>query len=179
MTLTEAKSLLERKRIPYQTAQYEDEAAYVRHCMPFPYVDGARNCKITALVIPAVNGVKHIELQFSRHRGEYVFDELWFGGHSFEFADCDPELVEADLLDDIGQIVEGKLAVIECNDLKRKRMISTLCFDPNDSDSVFGAPGLREALKKIDAPKTFWQKLTGQKLQYDIYDWRTHRRVVK
>lgn len=179
MTLTDAKILLERNRIPYQTAQYEDEAAYVRHCMSFPYVDGARKCKITALVIPAVNGVKNIELQFNRRRGAYVFEELWFGGHSFDFIDCDPELVEADLLDCIGQIVEGKMAVIECNDLKRKRLVSTLCFDPTDSDDVFGAPGLREALAEIHAPKTFWQKLTGRKLQYDIYDWRTHRQIVK
>lgn len=179
MTLTDAKTLLERKRIPYQTAQYEDEAAYWRHCMPFPYVDNARNCKITALVIPSVNGVKDIEIQFSRHRGEFVFDELWFGGHSFEMFEYDPELVEADLLDYVGQIVDGKLAVIETNDVKRRRGVSVSCFDLTDSDSVFGAPGFREAMKEIEAPKTFWKKLTGSKLQYDIYDWRTYRRVVK
>jgi hypothetical protein len=27
--------------------------------------------------------------------------------------------------------------------------------------------------------KTLWQKLTGQQRQYDIYDWRTHRQIVK
>ena len=179
MTLTDAKTLLERKRIPYQTAQYEDEAAYWRHCMPFPYVDNARNCKITALVIPSVNGAKHIEIQFSRHRGAYVFDELWFGGHNFELFGYDPDLVAADVLDFIGQVVDGKLAVIETNDVKRRRVVSVSCFDLTDSDSVFGAPGFREAMKEIEAPKTFWKKLTGRKLRYDIYDWRTHRRVVK
>lgn len=179
MTLTEAKTLLERRRIPYQTAQYEDEAAYWRHCMPFPYADSARKCRITALVIPAVNGVKNIEIQFSRLHGEYVFDELWFGGHSFEMFDYDPDLVEADIMDYIGQIVEGKLAVIEVNDLKKKRWKSSLCFDPTDSDSVFGAPGFREAMEKIEAPKSLWEKLTGKRTQYDIYDWRTYRQIVK
>lgn len=179
MTLLEAKILLERKRIPYQTAQYENEAAYWRHCTSFPYTDSARNCKITALVIPAVNGVKNIELQFSRLRGEYVFDEMWFGGYCFELYEQDPDLLEADILDFIGQIVDGKLTVIEVNDLKKKRWKSSLCFDPTDSDDVFGAPGLRAALEKIEAPKSLWKKLTGSSVQYDIYDWRTYRQIVK
>ena len=179
MTLLEAKTLLERRRIPYQTAQYENEAAYFRHLAPFPHVDDGRNCKVTALVIPAVNGVKDIELQFNRRRGEFVFEELHFGGYSFEMFDTDPDLLEADLLDLIGQIVEGKVVVILCNDLKRKCWKSSLCFDPTDDDGVFGAPGYREALAKIEKPKTFWQKLTGKRTQYDIYDWRTYRQVMK
>lgn len=179
MTLLEAKTLLERKRIPYQTAQYENEADYWRHLMPFPCTQSARNCKVTALVIPAVNGVKDIELQFNRRRGVYVFEELHFGGYGFEMFDTDPDLLEADLLDLIGQIVEGKVIVILCNDLKRKCWKSSLCYDPTDDDNVFGAPGFREAMAKIEKPKTFWQKLTGQQIQYDIYDWRTHRQIVK
>ncbi len=179
MTLTEAKTLLEKRRIPYQTAQYEDEAAYWRHLMPFPYTGNARKCKITALVIPAVNGVKDIELQFSRLRGEYVFDELYFGSFGFELFDHDPELVEADVLDFIGQIVDGKLAIIVANNLKKKRFVSDGAYDMTDSDSVFGAPGFRDAVAKIEAPKTLWQKLSGKKIQYDIYDWRTYRQIVK
>ncbi len=179
MTLLEAKTLLERRRIPYQTAQYENEAEYWKHCTPFPDTKNARSCKVITLVIPAVNDVKDIELQFNRRRGEYVFEDLWFGGYSFEMDDYDPDLLEADLLDMIGQIVEGKILVILCNDLKRKRWRSGLCFDPSDDDNVFGAPGFREALEKIEKPKTIWQKLTGQRIQYDIYDWRTYRQVVK
>ena len=179
MTLTDAKILLEKRGIPYQTVQYEDEAAYWRHLMRFPFTDSARQCKITALVIPSVNDVKDIELQFSRLRGEYVFDEMYFGGYGFDLYDQDPELVAADILDFIGQIVDGKLAVITANDLKKKRWISDSCFDLTDSDSVFGEPGFRETVARIEAPKTFWQKLKGQRIQYDIYDWRTHRQIVK
>lgn len=179
MTLNDAKMLLEKNRIPYQIAQYEDEAAYWRHCVRFPYTDNARGCKVTVLVIPAINGVKHIELQFNRSRGEYRFEDLRFGGYSFEMSDYNPELLEADILDLIGQIVDGKLMVIEVNDLKKKCWKGDMCFDLSDDDGVFGAPGYRETVAKIEAPKTFWQKLTGQKRQYDIYDWRTHRQIVK
>ena len=179
MTLTEVKTMLERRRIPYQTAQYEDEAAYWRHLMHFPHTEYGRKCKITALVIPSVNGVKDIELQFSRLRGEYVFDELYFGSYGFEMFDYDPDMLEADLLDIIGRIVDGKLAIIEANNLKKKRFVSDGAYDMTDSDSVFGAPGFRDAVAKIEKPRTLWQKLTGQKRQYDIYDWRTYRQIVK
>ena len=179
MTLTDAKMLLEKRRIPYQTAQYENEADYFRHLAPFPNLGNARNCKVAVLVIPSVNGVKDIELQFNRRRGEYIFEDLRFGDYSFEMFDWDPDLLEADLLERIGQIVDGKLTVILCNDLKGKRWLGDACFDLKDDDNVFGAPGFREAMDKIEKPKTFWQKLTGQRLQYDIYDWRTYRQVTK
>lgn len=179
MTLNEAKVMLERRRIPYHTAQYETEAEYFRHLSPFPYLKNARSCKVIALVIPSVNGVKDIELQFNRIRGEYTFEELWFGGYSPELFNHAPELLEADILDYIGQIVDGKLVVIEINNLKKKRWGGDMCFDLSDDDDVFGAPGFREAVAKIEKPKTFWQKLTGKKLQYDIYDWRTYRQIVK
>ena len=178
MTLTEAKTLLEKKRIPYQTAQYEDEDAYWRHLMPFPG-GGGRKCKITALVIPSVNGEKDIELQFNRTRGEYRFAELYFGSYSFDMFDTDPDLLAADLLDIIGQIVDGRVVVISASDLKKKRWKGDSCFDPTDSDSVFGAPGLRDAMAEVESPKTIWKKLTGSRIQYEIYDWRTYRQVVK
>lgn len=179
MTLLEAKTLLERSRIPYQTARYESEADYFRHLSPFPYLKNARSCKVTVLVIPSVNGVKDIELQFIPKRGEYTFAELWFGGFSFEMFNWDPDLLEADLLDYIGRIADGKLAVIESNNLKKRRWGGDACYDLTDDDSVFGAPGYQEAVAKIEAPKTLWQKLTGRRIQYDIYDWRTHRQVIK
>ena len=179
MNLIDAKTLLEKRRIPYHISQYENEAEYWKHIMPCPDLSQAGNCKVIALVIPAVNGEKHIELQFNRVRGEYVFEELYFGGYSFEMSDYEPDLLEADILDRIGQIVEGKTAVILACDLKRRRWISDSCFDLKDKDNVFGAPGFREAVAKIEGPKTFWQKLKRQKRQYDIYDWHTCRRIVK
>ena len=179
MTLLEAKILFEKRRIPYQTARYENEADYFRHLSPFPYLKNARNCKVTVLVIPSVNGKKDIELQFIPRRGEYTFVDLWFGGYSFEMFNWDPDLLEADLLDFIGQIVDGKLAIVEAHDLTRKRWAGDKSYDLTDDDNVFGAPGFREAVAKIEKPKTLWQKLTGQRIQYDIYDWRTHRQVIK
>ncbi len=179
MTLTDAKILMERHRIPYQTAQYENEEAYYRHLALFPYTKNARDCKVIALVIPAVNGVMDIELQFNQKRGEYVFWDLFFGDYCFDMFDYNPDMLEADLLEYIGQIVDGKLAVIVSNDLKRKRWLGDACFDLTDDDNVFGEPGFRAAVARAERPKTFWQKLTGKRIQYDIYDWRTYRQIVK
>lgn len=179
MTLTDAKILMERHRIPYQTAQYENEEAYYRHLALFPYTKNARGCKVIALVIPAVNGVMDIELQFNQKRGEFVFEDLFFGDYCFEMFGYNPDMLEADLLENIGQIVDGKLAVIVKNDLKRKRWLGDACFDLTDDDNVFGEPGFRAAVARIEKPKTRWQKLTGRRIQYDIYDWRSHRQVIK
>jgi hypothetical protein len=179
MTLLEAKTMLERRQIPYETAQYENEAEYFCHLMPFPYLKNAESCQVIALVIPSVNGMKNIELEFLPKRGEYVFHELHFGGYCFEMYNHDADLLEADLIDLIGQVVDRKLGVIEVNDRRKKRWKSTLCFDLSDDDDVFGTRGFRETLEQIDSPKTFWQKLTGQCIQYDIYDWRNYRQVIK
>lgn len=179
MNLNDAKALLEKRRIPYHMAQYEDEADYWRHIMPCPDLRLAGSCRVSALVIPAPNGTKYIELQFNRVRGAYVFEELWFGGYSFDLSDTGEEFLEAEILEVIRQIADGKLAIIAATDLKKKRCISAGSFDLTDDDNVFGAPGFREAVAKIDAPKTFRQKLTGRTIQYDIYDWRTYRQIVK
>ena len=132
-----------------------------------------------ALVIPAVNGVMDIELQFNQVRGEYIFDDMYFGDYCFEMFDYNPDMLEADLLENIGRIVDGKMAVIVRNDLKRKRWLGDAGFDLSDDDNVFGEPGFRAAVARIEKPKTLWQKLTGQREQYEIYDWRTYRRVIK
>lgn len=179
MTLNEAKVMLERRSIPYHTAQYESEADYFRHLLTFPNIGNTRSCKVTALVIPSVNGVMDIELQFNRRRGLYIFEKLHFGGYSFEMFDTLEDYLEAELLEIIGNIVDGRLAIIITCDLKKKRWISGSCFDLSDDDNVFGASGIQEATEKIQQPKTFWQKLTGQKRQYEIYDWRTYRQIVK
>ena len=179
MTLTEVKTMLERHRIPYQTAQYEDEAAYWRHCMAFPYTENALPGKVIALVIPSVNGRRDIELEFVEKRDRFVFWDLWFGGYSYEMFDSIAEMLEGDILDTIAQIVEGKVAIIQAVDLKRKTMLSDGCFDLSDPDPVFGAPGFREAKERIEGKKSLWHRLTGRKIRYDIYDWRTYRQITK
>jgi len=179
MNLIDAKTLLEKRRIPYHTAQYESEAEYWQHISRFPDLRQAGSCRVTALIVPSVNGVKDIELQFNRQRGEYILADMWFGGYCFDMSDSDPDLLEADILDLIGQIVENKMAIILVHDLKRRCCLRMSSYDLTEDDNVFGAPGFREAVAKIEAPKTFRQKLTCQKLQYDIYDWRTCRQIVK
>ncbi len=177
MTLAEAKIMLEKQRIPYQTAQYENPEAYYRHLNPFSSDPRSEACPVTALVIPSVNGRMHIELQFQPVRGVFRFINLYFGDFDFEMFDHEPDMLEADLLEIIGQIADGKLAVIVANDLKRKKWLWGSCYDLTDDDDVFGAPGYQAALDKIQQKKTWLQRLLGRKLRYEIYDWRTYRCV--
>ena len=178
MTLTEAKILLERNRIPYETAQYENEGAYFLHLSACHYaVSQALNCPVTALVIPSVNGLRHIELQFNRVRGRYEFVDLYFGSYCFELEDQDPELLPGDILETIGRIVDCRLGFIQVTDPKRRKWLGDACYDLTDSDEVFGAPGFREAVTKAARKPSAWHKLTGQQRRYEIYTWRTFKTI--
>lgn len=177
MTLTEAKILLERNRIPYQTAQYENEGTYWRHLSPFCDISQTGMCKVTALVIPSVNGLRHIELQFNRVRGQYEFEDLYFGSYCFEMGDQDPELLPGDILETIGRIVDCKLGFIQITDPKRRKWLGDACYDLTDSDQVFGAPGFREAVKKASGQPSFWAKITGRQRRFEIYTWQTFRTI--
>ena len=66
----------------------------------------------------------------------------------------DAEMLEGDILDTIAQIVEGKVAIIQAVDLKRKTMLSDGCFDLSDPDPVFGAPGFRAAVQKASRKRS-------------------------
>ena len=178
MTLTEAKILLERNRIPYETAQYENEGAYFLHLSACHYaVSQALNCPVTALVIPSVNGLRHIELQFNRVRGGYEFVDLYFGSYCFELEDQDPELLPGDILETIGRIVDCRLGFIQVTDPRCRKWLGDACYDLTDSDEVFGAPGFREAVTKAARKPTFWHKLTGRQRRYEIYTWRTFKTI--
>lgn len=177
MTLTEAKILLERNRIPYQTAEYENEGSYWLHLSPCLNVSQAGSCKVTALVIPSVNGLRHIELQFNRVRSQYEFVDLYFGSYCFELEDQDPELLPGDLLEIIGRIVDCKLGFIQVTDPKRRKWLGDACYDFADEDPVFGAPGFRETVKKASGKPSLWDRLTGRQRRYEIYTWQTFKSI--
>ena len=177
MTLTEAKILLERNRIPYQTAQYEDEGSYWLHLSPCLDLSRAGSCKVTALVIPSVNGLRHIELQFNRIRGQYEFVDLYFGAYCFELEDQDEEELPNEILENIGRIVDCRLGFVQVTDPKRRKWLGDACYDLSDSDEVFGAPGFRAAVRKASEKPTLWEKLTGSRRRYEIYTWQTFKSI--
>ena len=101
MTLQEAKDLLSRNSICFDICEFKNESEYWRHTMLFPYTKNAKNCKVVALIIKSNQGRMNIELQFNKTDNDFIFEELHFGGFSFEMFDWQEEMLADDLLDRI------------------------------------------------------------------------------
>ena len=118
MTLNDAKILLSENNIVFDVREFESETAYWHHVSMFPYTKNAKPCKVIVLSIRSNNGRNDIELQFNANDNNISFEELWFGGYSFEMFDYNEEILVDDLLDRIKEIQSGNFVVIIANDLK-------------------------------------------------------------
>ena len=180
MTLETAKDLLNANNIPFEICYYRDEADFYRHICLFPYLKNAKPCKVTTIVIRSKNGHKNIELQFNETKDGTVFVELYFGGFSYELFDCQEEYLSNEILREIADIREGKVTVIEANDLKKRRWIADAQFDRSDKeDPVFGELGFEKAMIKVQKPLSIFKKLFHAKIQYDIYDFESYQCIIK
>lgn len=179
MTLEEVKSLLSDHNISFEMQRFRNESEYWHHAMLFPYVQNAKQCEVVAIVIKSNNGEKHMELQFDAVDGIFCFQEMRFGEYGFEESDVSEEMLAEDLLSRIYEVRNGGFVVIAANDLKNKRWLGDVCFDMNDDDAVFGAPGYRKAMQRIRNPKRLLYKLIRSKKQYEIYDWNSYQCIVK
>ena len=179
MTLNDVKILLSENNIVFDVREYENEAAYWHHVSMFPYTKNAKPCKVIALIIQSNNGRIDIELQFNAIDNNFRFEELWFGGYSFEMFDCNEEMLADDLLDRIKEIQSGNFVVIYANDLKKRSWLGDACFDLNGEDDAFGRSGFEKALERIRKPKGLISKLFKTQKQYEIYDWNTYQCIVK
>lgn len=179
MNLNEVKSLLSKNSIPFEIHEYENEKEYWQHVMMFPYTKNAKFCKVKVLVIKSNNSNKNLELQFNIIDDEFYFDDLRFGDYCYEEFDVPEEMLAEDLITHINEVVEGSVAVIVANDLKKKRWLADACFDLQDDDDVFGKQGFRNAIVNIEKPNGFWNKIFKSKKQYEIYDWNTYKCIVK
>lgn len=179
MTLTEAQNLLEAHSIPFTQKFYENEAEYWKHALLFPYTENAKPCRVIALVIHSSNHIKHIELQFNDTPDGWKFEELRFGGYSYEMFDTLEEFLPTEIIENISEIMQNKLAFIEGNDLKKKMWCGDAVFDYTDDDEFFGKHGFQESVRHIEQKKSFWAKLFRTRMQYEIYDWNTYRCIIK
>ena len=179
MTLNDAKILLSENNIVFDVREFESETAYWHHVSMFPYTKNAKPCKVIALIIPSNNGRNDIELQFNANDNSIRFEELWFGGYSFESFDCNEEMLADDLLDRIKEIQSGNFVVIIAIDLKNRRWLGDACFDLNDDDDAFGRQGFEKAMGRINKPKGLLSKLFRTQKQYEVYDWNTYQCNVK
>ncbi|MBR3094009.1 MAG: hypothetical protein IKH12_00265 [Clostridia bacterium] len=180
MTLETVKDLLNSNNIPYEICHYSGEADFYRHIILFPYVKNAKSCKVTTIVIRSKNGHKNTELQFNETKDGTVFVGLFFGGYSYELFDCQEEYLSDEIIREIDDIREGRVSVIEVNNLKKSRWIGDFCFDRNDMDDpIFGEPGFEKAMRKVQKPLSFFKKLFHAKIQYEVYDFERYQCIIK
>lgn len=179
MTLDGAKLLFLENNISFEQQEYANEKEYWNHIMLFPYTKNAKSCKVIAMVIKSNNSNKDLELQFNETNGVFSFEELRFGDYCYEEFDVPEEMLAEDLITHITEVMEGNVAVIVANDLKKKSWLSDACFDLEDDDDVFGVQGFQNAIENIEKPISFWNKIFKSKKQYEIYDWNTYKCIVK
>lgn len=178
MTLDEAKELLNTNNIPYELRKFENGAEYWRHTTLFPCTENFDPCRVAAMVIRSNNAKKDIELHFNAIDDCFCFVDLRLRDFSYEMFDRKDELQAEDLLQNIFEIIQGNVAVIVWNDLKKRRFLGDACFDLND-DGVFGKTGFKSAIQKIRAPRLFLKNPKKEKTQYEIYDWNTYECIIR
>ena len=172
MNIDRAKELLSNRGITFHTEEYASEADFWKHIVLFPYTKNAADCRVITVVINSNNGHKNLELQFIEAEGNYAFKELWFGDYSFEAFDYEPDMLEDEIMSDIEGVMLGDHIAFAINDLNKKQWISDGLTPKNG--------GYAEQLKR-DArkPKTWKQKISKMKLQYEFYDWDNYHKITK
>lgn len=174
MPLEQAREILQVNQIPFEELEFSSGAEYNHHNILYPHTKNTSPGNVIALVIPSPNSRKNLELQFTSAGDGFRFAELWFGEYTFELFDIEEGFLEAELLDIIRKIRSGNLQVIVANDLGRKRWLWDAGFDMNEDYADFAA-----VLKRIQKPKSLWDKLTKRRIQYEIYNWNTYRCILK
>lgn len=179
MLLEEAKMLLAENNIPFELQEHQNEKEYWHHKMQFAYTDNAKECKVVAMIVKSNNGNKNIELQFNSVNNNFIFDDMCFGGFSYELFDIPEEELSAEMISIITEIMKGNLAIITVNNLKKKHLMGDACFNLNDDDNTFGKPGFEKAIDYIKKPQGFLKKFVKPQRQYEIYDWNTYQCIIK
>ena len=179
MNLKEVQELLSKNDIIFHTAHYKNEAEFFNHIEPFPYTSKCKKGETISLIILSKNGKKNIEIQFNESSEGFLFEDLWFGGFSFDMFGVSEEYFVSELLLHITDIIERKVVFIEAHDMKKKRWLGDSVFNYEDDDDVFGVSGYRRALQRIEKPKSLFSKIMKSKKQYEIFDWETYRLIEK
>ena len=122
-----------------------------------------RRGKIIQSLVPTDRDFKYL----------HIFCKLTGQGTSKSF-DTD------EIIREIDGIREGRVTVIEVNNLKKCRWIGDFVFDRNDMDDpIFGEAGFEKVMRKVQKPLSFFKKLFHAKIQYDIYDFERYQCIIK
>lgn len=176
MTFSEVTQLLDSHSIGYDVRYIDNPAEYYKK-RGFPNI---RNCPpFTLIVISNPNHSKDIELSFTGCGDNPDLEEMSFGSYCHEMFSFTKRYVRNVLIDEIKNIMDGKVYVICAYNQKNGR----LYFDGGFDDSVFewkeNMDEFRKAVEKIRAPKNTFSRLTGRTDRYEIFNWNSYEEVVK
>ena len=172
MNLSRAKELLNKKGLSYELIEYSCEGDFWKHISQFSDTSKAAHSKMISLVINSPNKHKNLELQFNQLENDYLFCELWFGEYCFEAFDYEADILEQEILSDIENVISGVFIAFSVSDLKNRRFISDGLFEKNSES-------LEKFKQKMSKPKSWAEKIFKTQMQYELYDWDTHKIVIK
>lgn len=176
MTLSEVQALLDQNGIAYHLTTEPNRATFYQWKDFSPSDDtGAFHL----LTIPNPNHSKGIELVFEDNSSDADFYDLEFGGFPYELWRWEEEGFAQALLDEIKNILDGRVYVINATDAKTGEWFADAVYydleDPewNDMDSF------QKKVTRIKKPKSWWRKLIRRTDIYEIFNWNHYEKIVK
>lgn len=178
VTAERIRERLNSLSIPFEEEHYDNRYALWQALEVFPDTKEQPLCPVLALVIRSSNGKMDLSLAFEHIDGEWLFYDLFFGPHDYEFFTLDEEYIEETLIDTIAAIMKNETAVIYAVDPKRQEWLWDGSFDMGDPDP-HDRNDFERMLKKLEKPKGWLSRLMKRQIRYDVYDWNTYRCIIK
>lgn len=182
LTLCAAKALLTEHQIQFDLIEYPNAASYWRHAMRDADLRRAPAGKTVVLVVRSNNGKKHIELEFRAESADFVLQMARFGEYVWVLTE-ENDQTKADVADQLLQFIRkvesGDWVVVVTYDTTHQKWLETACFDRHTADADIGEPAFQKKRAEIEKPAGFFAKLFRVRMEYEIYDWNSFRRVEK
>lgn len=182
LTLCAAKALLAEHQIQFDLIEYPNAASYWKHAMRDADLRRAPAGKTVVLVVRSNNGEKHIELEFRAESADFVLQTARFGEYVWVLTEENDQTgadVADQLLQFIRKVESGYWVVVVTYDTTHQKWLETACFDRHTADADIGEPAFQKKRAEIEKPAGFFAKLFRMRMEYEIYDWNSFRRVEK
>lgn len=182
LTLCAAKALLAEHQIQFDLIEYPNAASYWKHAMRDVDLRRAPAGKTVVLVVRSNNGEKHIELEFRAESADFVLQTARFGEYVWVLTEENDQTgadVADQLLQFIRKVESGDWVVVVTYDTTHQKWLETACFDRHTADTDIGEPAFQKKRAEIEKPAGFFAKLFRVRMEYEIYDWNSFRRVEK
>ncbi len=178
MKLVDVKKLLEDNGYTYIQTIVPSRAEFYRQKGFKPAQDTGA---FSLLSIQNPNHQMDIHIIFNDATENPEFSDLEFGNYWYELFDCEEKYIAQELLNEIQRIINGSTHIIFVSTMKNG--IRRWCWDGMYVDlpdeEINSMDSFYKAVKKIKAPKSWWQKLLGKTEVYEVFNWKSYKKIVK